>query len=133
MKKLIAFFGTASVIVISCTEKNKIPKDILSQEKMQVVLWGMISAGEYLDGYVVKKDSLNRIAETSKIYSQVFQVNGITKESFDKSYSYYREHPDLMKVLLDSLGKRQQIAPMGQPQQRPDTAPIRIIPKGSVQ
>lgn len=106
MKKL-SFLLFTLFFLFSCTDKDKIPKDILPKEKMQAVLWSMISAGEFLNSYIVNKDSVDKVAESSKIYGQVFQVHHITKEEFDKSYLYYREHPDLMKVVLDSLSKKQ--------------------------
>ena len=36
-----------------------------------------------------------------------FQIHHITRQDFDKSYAYYRQHPDLMKIILDSLSRRQ--------------------------
>jgi Domain of unknown function (DUF4296) len=128
MKKLTVFFF---IIIFSCSDKNKIPKDILQKEKMQEVLWGMISAGEYLDGYVLKKDSIDQVIEKAKIYNHVFQVYHITKEGFDKSYKYYKEHPDMMKKILDSLSKRLTF-PIGQPQPR-DTAKKKLIETEAVQ
>ena len=106
MRKQSFLFFTLCFL-FSCTDKNKIPEDILPKEKMQAVLWSMISAGEFLNAYILNKDSVDKVAESSKIYGQVFQVHHITKEEFDKSYLYYREHPDLMKVVLDSLSKKQ--------------------------
>jgi hypothetical protein len=106
MRKL-SFLLFTLFFLFSCTDKNEIPKDILPKEKMQAVLWSMISAGEFLNSYILSKDSVDKVAESSKIYGQVFQVHHITKEEFDKSYLYYREHPDLMKVVLDSLSKKQ--------------------------
>jgi hypothetical protein len=106
MRKL-PFLFFALFFLISCTDKNKIPNDILPKEKMQAVLWSMISAGEFLNGYILNKDSVDKTAESSKIYGQVFQIHHITKEEFDKSYLYYREHPELMKVILDSLSRKQ--------------------------
>lgn len=73
---------------------------------MQEVMWDMISAGEFLNGYLLNKDSVDKLAESSKIYGQVLQIHKIKKEDFDKSFRYYREHPALMKALLDSLGKK---------------------------
>ena len=90
----------------SCKD-NRLPKDILPREKMQEVLWSMISAGEFLNTYILNKDSVDKVAESSKIYGQVFQIHHITREEFDKSYLYYREHPELMKAILDSLSKKQ--------------------------
>ena len=106
MKKSVFVF-LPFIFLVSCKDKNQIPKDVLPKEKMQEVLWSMINAGEFLNGYILNKDSVDRVAESSKIYGQVFQVHHITKEEFDKSYSYYREHPELMKVILDSLSKKQ--------------------------
>jgi hypothetical protein len=96
-------------LLLSCSNKDKIPKDILPAEKMQAVLWSMINAGEFLNGYVLK-DTSNRTAESLKVYGEVLQLHRISKEQFDKSYSYYRQHPELMKVILDSLSKRQTFA-----------------------
>ncbi|HEY6502561.1 MAG TPA: DUF4296 domain-containing protein [Chitinophagaceae bacterium] len=95
------------LLAIACSDRKKIPKGILPQPKMQEVLWDMISAGEFLNGYVLMKDSVDRLAESSKKYGQVLQFHHITKEEFEKSYSYYRQHPELMKVILDSLSKKQ--------------------------
>jgi Domain of unknown function (DUF4296) len=128
MKKLTVLFF---IIIFSCSDKNKISKDILPKEKMQEVLWGMICAGEYLDGYVLKKDSIDGVIEKTKIYNQVFRVYHITKEGFDKSYKYYKEHPDMMKEILDSLSKRLTF-PIGQPQLR-DTAKKKLIETEAVQ
>ena len=105
MKKPVLVF-LPFIFLISCKDKNQIPKDVLPKEKMQEVLWSMINAGEFLNAYVFK-DSVDKVAESSRIYGQVFQVHHITREEFDKSYSYYREHPELMKVILDSLSKKQ--------------------------
>ena len=103
----LSFLFIALVLITSCKDKNKIPKDIFPKEKMQAVLWSMINAGEFLNGYVLYKDSVDKVAESLKTYGQVFQIHHITKEEFDKSYLYYREHPELMKVILDSLSKKQ--------------------------
>ena len=103
-KPALLFF--ALFYLTSCKD-NRLPKDVLPQEKMQEVLWSMISAGEFLNAYILNKDSVDKLAESSKIYGQVFQIHHITKEEFDKSYLYYREHPALMKVILDSLSTKQ--------------------------
>jgi hypothetical protein len=94
------------VFIVACSEKR--PSDILPQEKMREVMWDMLKASEFLDGYVLNYDSsVNRVAETKAWYEQVYRLHKITKTQFDKSYAYYREHPLLMKEMLDSLGKRE--------------------------
>ena len=108
-KLLFPFF--VFFFAISCTSKKKTAKDILPQQKMQAVLWDMISAGEFLSAFVLNKDSIiNKDSASLKIYGQVFQVHRITKEQFEKSYSYYRDHPELIKEIVDSLSKKQAIS-----------------------
>ena len=114
MKRLL-FLLLPLFIMNSCKNNEQVPKNILPGEKMQEVLWSMIMAGEFLNGYVLIRDSVDRVAESSKVYSQVFQVHQITREQFDKSYKYYREHPLLMRVILDSLVKKQTYAPRTPP------------------
>ena len=31
------------------------------------------------------------------------KLNNITKDQFYDSYNYYKQHPDLLKVILDSI------------------------------
>lgn len=106
MRILVALFFVL-LIVLSCSDKNKVPRGILPPPKMQAVLWDMLSVGEFLNGYVFVIDSLDRMNESSKKYGQVLQFHNITREEFDRSYLYYRQHNELMKVVLDSLSKRQ--------------------------
>ena len=129
MKKLFFFFFSL-LLFNGCREKDQLPKDILPKEKMQEVLWSMINAGEFLNGYLLIKDSVDRVAESSRVYGQVFQIHRITREEFDKSYAYYRQHPALMKVILDSLSKRQAYTP-GHFQRKEDSMRGRLLYKDS--
>jgi len=83
------------------------PKGVLPKKKMQEVMWDMIRAGEFLNSYVYKDTSIDKVAESQKWYSKIYQLHKITKTDFDKSYAYYQAHPVLMKELLDSLSKKQ--------------------------
>ncbi len=70
-------------------------------------MWDMIRTGEFLDGFVLNKDStLNKTAQSLKWYDKIYQVHGISKDQFIRSYYYYQAHPVLMKRILDSLGKK---------------------------
>lgn len=83
------------------------PKEVLPKKKMQEVMWDMIRAGEFLNSFVYKDTSIDKVAESQKWYSKIYQLHKITKTDFDKSYAYYEAHPVLMKELLDSLSKKQ--------------------------
>ncbi|MGN6294803.1 MAG: DUF4296 domain-containing protein [Chitinophagaceae bacterium] len=92
--------------IMACSDKNKLPKDVLPHPKMQAVMWDMIRAGDFLNNYVFYRDtSVDKIAETQKWNEKIFQIHHITREQFDKSYAYYRQHPQLMKAVMDSISK----------------------------
>jgi Domain of unknown function (DUF4296) len=106
MRKSYLFFFIA-LMLIACTGDQKVPKGILPQKKMQEVLWDMMSTGEFLNGFVLNQRSVDTVAESSKQYGRVLQFHHITAEEFEKSYHYYRQHPSQLKVILDTLSKRQ--------------------------
>ncbi len=124
MRQLVIFLFSL-FLLSSCKHKEQVPKDILPKDKMQEVLWSMISAGEFLNGYVLTKDSVDKVAASAKVYGQVFQIHHISKEEFEKSYSYYKQRPELMKIILDSLVKKETHAP-GTSQRREDSMRGRI-------
>lgn len=101
------FFIFLLTVLFCCKQKERIPKDVLPAAKMQAVLWDMINAGQYLSVFVLSKDTVDKTGTSAKIYGEVFQVHHITEGEFDRSYSYYKDHPELMKPILDSLSKRQ--------------------------
>jgi len=106
MKKGL-FFLFCVAWIQSCKHQDRLPKGVLPQDKMQEVMWDMMNAGQYISAYVLTKDSLDKIGESTRVYGQVLQLHAVSREEFEKSYAYYREHPELMKVILDSLSKKQ--------------------------
>jgi hypothetical protein len=87
---------------ISCTNKDKIPGDVLPKEEMEKVLWDMITAERYANVFL-KDSALNNKEETFKLYAQVFALHNITREQFVKSYQFYMSRPDITRGMLDSL------------------------------
>ncbi len=101
---LILFF---SFFFAGCKSRNKIPKKILPQTKMEAVLFDMIRADKFLTDFVFIKDtSLNKDTSSIKLYQQIFRIHHISKQEFQQSFSFYRSHPDLFKTVLDSLYAR---------------------------
>jgi hypothetical protein len=107
MKKFF-IIALLSSLIYACSDKDKLPKGVLTKQQMREVMWDMIRAGEFLNGFVFNKDSsLNKIAESEKWYAKVYRLHKISKAEFEKSYAYYNVRPALMKEMLDSLAKRQ--------------------------
>ena len=94
-----------SIIILflfSCTQKTKVPENVLPPHKMEKVLLDLLRADEF---YNLKQadsstmDSFNRI----NLYQSVFALHKTNKPDFQRSFIYYENHPDLLKVVLDSM------------------------------
>lgn len=87
----------------ACHDKNALPNGILKREQMQAVLWDFIQADAFTSAYI-KRDSANKpLFETIKLQKQIFALHHITREDFNTSYAYYKEHPAIMLTMLDSM------------------------------
>lgn len=91
------------LLAVGCSDKNSVPSGILPVEKMYPILWDMIEADQYAG--LLSKDTahVNSKTEHLRLYEQVLQLHNISREKFQKSYDYYKEHPELNQVLYDSL------------------------------
>ena len=95
--------------VFACSDKQHIPGDVIPKEKMQKVMWDMIVADRYAALFLVKDSAkINVKTETLKLYEEVFQINKITREQFQKSLNFYLSRPDIARVMFDSLANRTQ-------------------------
>ena len=92
--------------LVSCTDKDKVPKGVLGKEKMQKVLMDMMQAERFRDGFITPDSSKDLKAETFKLYAQVFELNKITKDEFIKSYKFYMSRPDIARGIFDSLSSQ---------------------------
>ena len=95
-------------LIVSCSEKEKIPSSVIGKEKMEKVLWDMIKADRYSTQFL-SKDSASKInlqTKTFELYEQVFQIHGITREEFVKSFKYYLHRPDISRNMFDSISTR---------------------------
>jgi hypothetical protein len=91
-------------LIFGCTNTNKVPEDILSKKKMEVVLWDIIQAERFNVLFQFKDSaSKNILLERFKLYEQVFALHKVSKDDFVKSYKYYLSRPDMAKVIFDSI------------------------------
>jgi hypothetical protein len=93
----------ATVILFSCRSKNNIPDGVIKPAKMQVVLFDVIRADNFVFQYVTKDSSKKPEAELAKLQQQIFAVHKISRADYYKSYEFYKAHPDIMQPMLDSL------------------------------
>ena len=92
---------------VACSDSSAVPKDIIAKEKMEKILWDIVQADNFSSEYL-KKDSarINVKQETMKLYDQIFLIHHISRQEFEKSYHFYLDHPDITKVMFDSLSAK---------------------------
>ncbi len=103
----IILLGTIffTVCFSACNNKDKVPAGILPKDQMQSVLWDVMQAESFTNiRSNTKSDTLiNSVLEDAKLQERVFGIHHISREDFYKSFSYYKEHTDLMMAILDSM------------------------------
>lgn len=101
-----------NILIISClifiySCKETMPSDVIKPVKMQEILWDVLRA-EALSQEIAKADSSKSVAaENIRLTKKIFVLHHITQQQFEKSYSYYTAHPDIMRTILDSLNSQQ--------------------------
>jgi hypothetical protein len=95
-----------TVLLFSCSDNN-LPRDILSHEKMETILWEQMKLDAFTREFILKDSSKNLQVENIKLQQKLFAEYKIDKEIFYKSYQYYLKHENLLKDVLDSIEAKQ--------------------------
>ncbi|MEP6951764.1 MAG: DUF4296 domain-containing protein [Ginsengibacter sp.] len=94
--------------MFSCSGKNKIPAEIIQQKEMQDILWDVIRAQAFSAEIAHKDSSVSEVAETKMLTQKVFEIHHITSSAFEQSYSWYTSHPEIMRIIFDSMNIQNQ-------------------------
>ena len=106
MKFFLSFIPIC--MLFSCSGKNKIPSGIIPSKEMSAIMWDILSAQSLANEIARKDSSLNVDAETKTLTQKVFEIHKITPSSFDKSYDWYSSHPNILRLMFDSLYSQKQ-------------------------
>ena len=102
----ISLLLIAASIFTGCRNTDRIPSDVIPKEKMQAVLRDMMRADQFLSDYVFSRDSTIKKDSTSiEYYSRIFAIHQISKKEFQRSFTFYKNHPAFLKTIMDSLSK----------------------------
>lgn len=102
MRVLLSVF-TFCIVLVACSDKEKVPGDVIPKVQMEKILWDMVQAERYSSVFLVKDSAKNVKEETFKLYEQIFSIHKTTKEEFIKSYRFYLSRPDIARVMFDSM------------------------------
>lgn len=98
--------GVIIVFITSCTNSNSIPAGIIPKQKMEIILSQLMQSDEYANTLIIKDSTKKISTEKMRIYQQVFDLNKVSLKEFKESYQFYMAHPDITKVIFDSISAR---------------------------
>ncbi len=102
MMKSIFYFSLL-ILLFSCGKSNEPPSSLIQPKEMKSILWDVMRA-ETLASEIARKDSSVDVAiETKTLSEKVFRIYKTDSASFNKSYNWYVKHPDVLKIIFDSL------------------------------
>ncbi len=107
MIKLFFYCGFL-VFIFSCSSKDKAPSGIIQPKEMESILWDVMGAQNLASVMQRHDSSLNTIAQTNAFTKKIFEIHKITAVDFNKSYNWYVGHPDVLKLIFDSLYTQKQ-------------------------
>ena len=111
--RLLIFFLV--LLCASCSNRNAVPDGVLSKKQMQAVLWDVMRADEMVNYYANSDSAYRKLDRNIDLYGQIFQIHGISKETFQKSIRFYQQRPDMLQPVIDSLkaqAERKTLAPV---------------------
>ena len=95
-----------SLVLFSCASKVAVPKDVISPDKMERVMYDVIRADELVDFSITIDSSYRNFSKRTALYDSIFSFHAVSKEYYQKSLQFYQSHPDLLKAILESLQKK---------------------------
>lgn len=99
----LLFLLLAAFLLASCGSRGRVPADIIPTAEMQTIIWQLMQTDEYVNTVLAKDTAKKSSTERMLRYQQVFELNKTTEVEFKKSYQFYMAHPDITKLMFDSL------------------------------
>lgn len=119
------------LFLTGCKNSKKIPAGVLTQNEMQLIMWDLIRADEYVSNFLLKDSGIIEKQARLQYYNDIYKIHETDEEQFRQSLSFYQSRPDLMKVIMDSLRRYEsKIYQQQLLQSKPDTgATPEILPQ----
>ena len=90
----------------SCSSQTEHSGAILEKNEMTEIFRDILLAESYVETYLSKDTTLNKDTLLRKEMDLVLALHKIDAKTFSKNYKYYKDHPDLFKLVMDSASSR---------------------------
>jgi Domain of unknown function (DUF4296) len=109
--KLIACFLLFIILSNSCSKVNKVPAEIIGQEKMGTILFEIAMSEGYLENYTFRDTTVNRDSFLTLELDKVLAIHKVSQKEFLDAYNYYKSNPVIFKAITDTVYNRNQRSP----------------------
>ena len=99
----IAFIGFALLLLTACSDNRRIPSSIIQPEKFEAILTDVLLADALTLERSFKDTAVKITDQNAAYFLKVFELHGVSKNEFMKSYNFYLQRPDLLRVITDSI------------------------------
>ena len=89
--------------MMACGNRNDLPGGIIPTKKMEAVLWDVLQADAFTEQFIKKDSSKKAAFEYAQLEQKIFAIHKVSRENFNKSYAWYKAHPAILHVVLDSI------------------------------
>ncbi len=96
------------ILLVSCGNRDKIPADIIGQEKMGKLLTDVLLAESFTEGYLLMDTTRTRDEHFTGELNKVLAIQKVSLEEYRRSMKFYKTRPDLYKVVIDTAYNRAQ-------------------------
>jgi len=124
--KLFACFLLVILLMMSCSQVNKVPDNIIKQDKMGTILFEIAMSEGYLENYTFKDTTANRDSFLTNELDKVLAIHKVSQKEFLEAYTFYKSNPEIFKAITDTVYNRAQRSPekmygkRPQPKVKPD-------------
>ena len=109
--KVFAWFLLFLLLFNSCSKVNKVPAEIIGQEKMGTILFEIAMSEGYLENYTFRDTTVNRDSFLTLELDKVLAIHKVSQKEFLEAYSYYKSNPVIFKAITDTVYNRTQRTP----------------------
>ena len=102
MRGLI-FLLLAVLLFAACGSRDKVPAGIIPTRTMETIVWQLMQSDEYVNTLLAKDSTKKSSTERILRYQAIFELNKTSMAEFKKSYQFYMAHPDITKLMFDSI------------------------------
>lgn len=106
--KMQAWYIGLVLLLAACGSGSLVPRDFIQPPEMEKILFELNMAEEFVSAYMTKDSTRNKDVEIKKEYHKIYLLHGVNEKKFEESFAYYKQNPDLFRVVMDSLNAKAQ-------------------------